>query len=400
MKNVLQKQRALIIACAGMFALAFTVFYALAGRGGSDISIHATWASEIVFTDVRSFVHHGAHPLWHTLVALMMRLGLSVRLSAALVTAALKTAELGLAFGLLSKAIANLLPRAAVAACAVVAMLVGPLCLPWVNPTVYLGVGTPNTWHSPTQMIALVFMLLCVPMTARLYEQFEASLPEGKPTPWKEAALLSGLLLASLVAKPTFMQAFVPAAGLFFLIEWIRRPRQSRFFWRMILIFLPSALMMVFQYMFYFGIITPYQGGVAMGITGEKLWLLLRNTMLIQAFPLYVLLAWRKKGVYRDRLVWLSLLLDAAGILEMLVFAETGRRADDGNFGWAMMSGALMLWVVMTARYFACYGEYRRLPEKPRKEKQRLALGATLLGWHLVSGCYYLFYLLTTTNCL
>ena len=81
------------------------------------------------------------------------------------------------------------------------------------NPTVYLGVGTPNTWHSPTQLIAMVWMLICVPYTARCYDRFEAALPDPRAnSPWREGALLGALLLVSLTAKPTFMQAFLPAA--------------------------------------------------------------------------------------------------------------------------------------------------------------------------------------------
>ena len=56
--------------------LGYIVFYALALRPASDLSIHATWAAEGNFADLRSFVHHGAHPLWHVLVAAVLLTGL------------------------------------------------------------------------------------------------------------------------------------------------------------------------------------------------------------------------------------------------------------------------------------------------------------------------------------
>ena len=52
-----------------MLALSFWIFYALALRHASDISIHATWAAEGDFLQPRTFLRHGAHPLWHGLVA-------------------------------------------------------------------------------------------------------------------------------------------------------------------------------------------------------------------------------------------------------------------------------------------------------------------------------------------
>ena len=88
--------------------------------------------------------------------------------------------------------------------------------------------GTPNTWHSPTQLIAMVWMLICVPYTARCYDRFEAALPDPRANiPWREGALLGALLLLSLTAKPTFMQAFLPAACLFFLAAWVRHPTRD-----------------------------------------------------------------------------------------------------------------------------------------------------------------------------
>lgn len=80
------------LALAAVFFLSFALFYRLTLRPSSDISIHATWAAEGNFADLTSFLHHGAHPMWHVLVALVLRLGVPLAHAAALVTAACKTA--------------------------------------------------------------------------------------------------------------------------------------------------------------------------------------------------------------------------------------------------------------------------------------------------------------------
>ena len=377
----------------GMFALSLTIFYALALRGGSDLSIHATWAAEGNFLQPRTFLRHGAHPLWHGLVAAVMLVGIPVKWAAALVTAVLKVAELWLIRRLISFFLQGKMKESTITWAAVCCAMVMSLCVPWINPTVYYGIGSPNTWHSPTQLIAMVMMLLCVPYAAHCYAEFERLAPlHGAQTllPWKKAAALGSLLFLSLLAKPTFMQAFLPAAGIFLLAQWWRHPQNSRFFGQIILAVLPAVLFMVVQYMYYFGIIVPSQGSMALEVSLQKVLQTLVATLLIQAFPLYVLLTCTKPRDFKSPLLSLTLLLDAVGVLEFLLLGETGRRAADGNFGWGMMGGALMLWIVAMILFLRSFTAARQAG----KGKLRHAGGFALLGWHLASGLFYIVYLL------
>lgn len=389
---------------AGMLALSFFLFYALALRDGSDISIHATWAGEGVFSQPRTFLHHGAHPLWHVLVAAVMRVGLPVKQSAALVTAVLKTLELALIRRLLALCIRDVPHPWVLTAGAVCCSVAASLCIPWINPTVYLGIGSPNTWHSPTQMIAMVAMLLCVPYAAYCYGEFERlRLTQGKATvlPWRHVALLSLLLLTSLVAKPTFMQTFLPAAGIFVLVQFVRHPENKRFFMQLVWAILPSVLFMVLQFLFYFsGVLVPAQGGITLEITPEKVAHVLLATVLIQAFPIYVACTCLTKKDLQDPLVALTLLMDAVGIGEWLLLGETGRRAGDGNFGWGMMGGALMLWVVAMALFLRSHYSSTMGSHSQARARWQFPIGIVLLGWHVASGIYYIGYLFTTTNAL
>ena len=383
-----------VLVYVAMFGLAYIVFAALLQRGGSDLSIHATWAAEGDFMNPRTFLRHGAHPLWHALVALVMLTGVSVKVAAALITAALKVIELFLMERLMQQYLKEEIGEACALCAAVCCALVMALCVPGINPTVYFGIGSANTWHSPTQMIAMVFMLLCVPYSAKCYADFERRLPiEGAKTilPWRNAIALGVMLLISLVAKPTFMQAFLPAAGLFFLVQWIRHPQNSRFFGQVILVVLPSVLFMVLQYMYYFGIIVPSQGSMALQISLEKVMQVALATLLIQAFPIWTLLSCARRKDFRSPLLTLTLLFNGVGILEFLILGETGRRAADGNFGWGMMGGALMFWVMMLIMFLRSFAASRR----EKKWKASHGIGFALLCWHLGSGIYYLVYLLT-----
>ena len=396
-----------------MFALSFAVFYALAQRPSSDISIHAAWASEGIFSDPRSFVHHVAHPLWHVMVAAVLRTGLPLAASAALVTALWKAAEVWLLIALSARLLGKngWLP----ALCGLTLSLVSAVLVPAINPRVYLGAGSPNTWHSPTQIVALTMMLLCLPMVADAVDDFHRRLPaEGEKTTIsvRHALLLSALLVISLLAKPTFMQAFLPAACLYFLVMWIRRPKNGAFFWRMVAVAVPSVVLMVLQSLYYFWFYSTAQGGSAiLLVTWQKAGGVAVQVLLTRAFPLFVLLTCAKRDIWSKPIYQLGLLMDAISILEMLLLSETGRRAADGNFSWAMMGSSLMLWTLTLPLFIreaqswfhsrAVSADGRvRLEGRTVTGTLRLVTGSALLLWHLASGIYYIVYLMTTTRSL
>ena len=170
------RMAAAMMAVAVMMVVGYAVFFALAQRPASDISIHASWASEGDFTNLRSFFHHGAHPLWHMMVAAVLLTGLPLTQSAALVTTLCKGAEVWLLVTLSAQIIGRKGWLAAF--CGMLTATVSALLINTINPQVYWGIGSPNPWHSPTQMTVMVLMLICVPLTARYVEDFQRQLPE------------------------------------------------------------------------------------------------------------------------------------------------------------------------------------------------------------------------------
>jgi len=237
--------------------------------------------------------------------------------------------------------------------------------------------------------MAQVFMLICVPYTAWCYDCFTHRLiVHGEETrlPWSQAITLGALVFLSLLAKPTFMQAFLPAACLFFLWQWIRHPRNSRFFVQIIVCVLPAVLFMIFQFLYYFGIIVPWQASMVVEASGNKLLDTLIRVALIMGFPIYTLFACRDQKA--DTCFVLTLVFNAVAILEFLILGENGRRSADGNFGWGMMGAALMLWVVCLIRFLKAAGW--------KKPSKRHLIGWILLAWHLLSGIYYVIYLFVT----
>lgn len=374
-----------------LFVVSFIMFYQMTLIPSSDISIHATWAEEGNFRDLTSFVHHGIHPLWHVIVSVLLHLGMSLPVASALVTALSKVAIAYYTHILLTVSLHRHFSRLAITMFTLILMLVSCLCIPSYNPTVYAGVGTPNTWHSCTQLLVLAFTIVCVPYTAWCYDTFEHQLPQHADRtilPWKQSILLGILLFLSLLAKPSFMQAFLPAACLYFLYQWIRHPKNSRYFLQVLLCVMPSILFMIFQYLFYFEeTFFQQDAGMVMEISWVKTQAALVRAGLMMAFPIYSLMLSRKQKM--DTTVVLTVLFNLVAIVEMMLLGESGFRAADGNFGWGMMGASLMLWVVCMIRFL-------KEDVVKRWYKPGNLIGWLLLGWHLVSGVYYIAYLFTT----
>lgn len=376
-----------------IFVLSFFLFLRLLQHPTSDISVHTTWAGECDFADLTTFVRHGAHPLWHLLVTLVTLTGVPLEIASALVTSFCKVAEVWLIHRLMSSALGGQLPRGIITLFAGICSLVSCLCLPFYNPSVYAGVGSPNTWHSCTQLTVMVWMLLCVPYTAYCYDSFTDRLAcDGAEAriPWRDGIALGVMLFMSLLAKPTFMQAFLPAACLYFLMQWIRHPHNSRYFLQIILCVLPSVLFMIFQYLYYFGIIVPWQASMEVQFSLQKCLNGLLRVGLMAAFPLYTI--WFTRGQETDTCYTLTLAFSAVSIVEYLILGENGRRSADGNFGWGMMGAMLMLWTLCLIRFLRQTGGLRF---------SKAALpGWLLLAWHLGSGIYYILFLFVTSAAL
>lgn len=378
-----------------LFVVSYVMFYQMTLIPSSDISIHATWAAEGDFRDLTTFVHHGIHPLWHVIVSILLHMGMSLAAASALVTAISKVVLAYFTHILLTVSLREHFSRAAITVFTAILMLVSCLCVPSYNPTVYLGVGTPNTWHSCTQLLVLAFMVVCVPYTAWCYDTFTHQLDrDGARTilPWKQIIFLGFLLFMSLLAKPSFMQAFLPACCLYFLYQWIRHHKNSRYFLQVLLCVLPAILFMIFQYLFYFDdVFFQQDSGMSVQISLSKTMDTLIRTVLMMGFPLYAMLVTRKQKA--DTNYVLTILFTLVAIAEMLLLGEDGFRAADGNFGWGMMGASLMLWIVCTIRFLREVGVSKWY-------KLRFWPGWVLLAWHLTSGVYYMGYLFLTKSSL
>ncbi len=402
-----------------LFAAVTMIYYREASLENSDIYLHAVTASGFDFRDLHSITSRIVYPFWHLNFAVLLKLGVPFVWAAAAVCVVYKMLGFVLVQRIVHLYLAPEISAAAATLCALSTMFVTAVRIPAVNPAVYFGVGSPTVWHNPTQIVSILSSLLCVFYTAHLAYAWKrgGAAAAGAFLPWGKAALLAALLLFSVVCKPTFMQAFLPACGVYFLILWIRNPKHTRFFVQILLSFLPTAAFFLMQYLYYTGVVVPFTSGVAFSLNLQQLLLSARNMLLMAAFPLLVLGLTYRKGDFRDPVLALCLLTALIGVLEAGFFYETGLRENHGNFSWAGMNAAFLLWVVTLPRFFNAAHQHRAQSARLRENAEKGALNSAVLArtqtrlrvraagflaailllmWHLYSGGYYLYYLFST----
>ena len=381
-----------------VFAASFFLFLREYGYVGADLYIHASIAADFDFTDLHSITSRLSYPVWHLVVSTLYQLGMPLGLAAAGICALCKGVSFCLTERLVSALSGGRANRFLTLGLSLLLMIVTAVYIPSVSSTVYRGVGSPNVWHNPTQQAVTAAMLLVMPWLAHCWYELERMRDAGQANvllPWWKVAVLAALCVFSLACKPTFMQALLPAAFAMFLVELCRNRGQWRYFGQIVLAFVPSVIYFLVSYLYYTGVLVEFTSGAEFGVTLETAWVALRNAVMMSLCPLLTLAACRRKGLFKDRMLVLALLMVLFSALEAMAFRETGQRAGHGNFTWAANSSAFFLWVVTTGTGLRCWREDRA---RGLTGWQRAGYGLALAagGWHLYSAVYYLRYLLTT----
>ena len=387
--------------CAIVLCVVSAVLFAKeAGFELVDFSVHMNIAGDFDFTDLHSITSRLAYPMWHLLVSIIYQLGAPLEAAAVIVSTACKLVAYVLCFWLIDTASHREAKRWVVSLLSLVAVITTGLWIRSVSYFVYKGVGSPNVWHNPTQLAVSAAMLMVMPWLVHCWCEFERMLKEGKTNvmlPWWKILVLIVLTMGSLACKPTFMQALLPAAFVMYLVELIRHKSEWRYFGQIVLAFVPAAAYFLLQYLYYTGVVVEFTSGVEIGVTAQTAWLAVRNTLMMSAAPLMAVIACWRRGMFKDRSLVLALLMTLFSVLEAMMFRETGQREGHGNFTWAANSSSFYLWVVMLGVFLRSFISDLK-SGMPALRKAAYALTIGLFGWHVVSGVYYIYYLISFVN--
>ena len=302
---------------------------------GIDYGPHEQIALSLTPGDPVGLFKAHPEPFWHLLTyGVVHLLRCRVEIAAGIVSGLLIVLTYVIAFVTIRGSVAGLQAHE-IAGLDLVLHLVSAIYVPFFNKEPFLGQGSPNIWHNPTTIAVrpialLIFVLVASMVIQSRQEEFEKSIPVGK-------AVAAGLLLIlSCLAKPSFVQVFYPAI---------------------------FTLMVIWLIMF-------------------------RGKNLRTAIQLMLILTAIRKGLtWGDALAWLMLLW---GTVWRLLLAEKGERMYHGNFTWGYMLAVYLVWYAAVRSYLKLYFSEQMTGNK---RGVGFALATLVLVLHLVSGIYYLIYL-------
>jgi hypothetical protein len=215
-------------------------------------------------------------------------------------------------------------------------LLASHIFLPTVlRPNLYFGYFVPIAWHNPTQQLNKLFTLW-------IYFLYASEFLDAAQARVSRVAATGGLSILSAIAKPSFLVAFLPTAGLFAIAHMVQRR------WRQVAMFalgigLPAAAALVWQARVAFGTGTSTSVVFAPFVVFEFQPTLYKLPASL-AFPLVVWIAARRTGADDAKLhfVWI---FTAIALFVTLCLGEEGRNLMFGNFAWTGQTAVFLAYV-------------------------------------------------------
>lgn len=406
-----------------LLAGAMAVFYAAykVSYVSVDYGIHVDIARKLDLTDpVRLFREH-TEPVWHLLVRAVMKAstyikadGISAERAAGITSGGLcavtylLTAHFLYRFG--NKAPAGKTAGLSVPGAALSALifnLSSAVYVPWFNDKPYLGQGSPNPWHNPTTlMVRPVGLLIFLLVMSECERSRRAGFRKGSGLKIWKGILIAILLLLSNLSKPSFVQIFYP--GIFVLmLLWLVVYRFRNFLlgMQLLLCCLPSVALMGMQFLTaFYSKTNSNSAGVVIApfkIAGLYTDNIAISTFLVLAFPILIALCTmiRRSFDWTDAFAWIMLLV---GMAEKFLLAEGGSRMAHGNFNWGYILALYFVWFISMRDYLLWKGALRTESDQGGPARSLSTAGLILCSLvllaHLISGIYYLYYLIVLGN--
>lgn len=324
-----------------------------------DFGFHLASAGDLNKVGLRAYLSDHTYPLWHMLVAGLIRLGVPGNHSAALVTSICNGATFFLVDYYLIKRLGNELPETVLSFLAATLLFVGPFYIPWYNENLYLGQGSPNVWHNPTNLCVRPFAVLSFFLLVEIVEQAKDARRD------KKLMMIAGaVLLISILAKPSWLQVFIPGVMLYLCLLFLSKKENKLYIMKTLalLVFVSLIPLVIAAWKIFWGqtagggdggaYIAPF---LVMKIYAPNVLLSLCLGYLFPIFVAIVLVVERivkKRPISSDIAIMWCLLVAALG--ENILLAERGREGH-GNFGWGAQLMQFISYVVALKEYVKLY---------------------------------------------
>ena len=288
-------------------------------------------------------------------------------------------------------------PRYAMQFFSVAALFMGTIYVPVIFERYYKHTFKSFAWHSPTQQAMMFFALLGTICFLKMYLRYE----DNKISPgwWLGAAVL---IFFSTYSKPAFTINLIFAVIIMFIFDLIRGGREDlgRRFVRLFIIgcsLIPSGLYILWLHNASFTEGTQY---------GEEHAVLIDFAHVLEydnligaiifgcAIPI-VVYAFNAER-FRDRKYRFALYVFAMGMVQWMMFTETGKRGNYGNFTWGRTYGIYFLTLTASVVFMEIlYDKDGKFADSRGKRKAFLILSGIVIAWAILSQLNYFRLILT-----
>lgn len=254
----------------------------------------------------------------------------------------------------------------------------------------YVGQGSFNTWHNPTNSSVKFLALICFYLFVYIYDMNNNDyivVGERKFTRTQMYLLLVTLVCCSLIFKPSFFQVFAPTLVIIYGIDFLTGKRSFGSCIKDAVFFIPALAIILYQMYANFGS-NDSVGGIE--ICFAKGWSfhsdnIFRSIMTFAIFPIFVCLTcW--KTASENKMLYFAVIFYLVGIAEGLFLVESGPRIGDGNFMWG---NNLAIGII----YFAAVSVFVKHIKVNLQRKPTIIIasfGFGILSMHFLRGVVYI----------
>ncbi len=226
--------------------------------------------------------------------------------------------------------------------------VVMPFFWEWAGKYRYVSYQSGNIWHNSTY---LCMKLLAI---ASLLMYFKIEKNYAEKINWKEWVGFAVLLVITTGVKPSFLTVFAPAMALKLVWDLLHKVSFKQIFLFGCAV-LPACVVVLWQNAVLFG------EGTGQGFTirpwftfslrAERTKVAVLCSILFPVLMLFFSL----KELCKDKQYFFAWMMTGIGFLEALLFAESGSRANDGNFLWGYSFAIFYIFVYSFVKWIGLW---------------------------------------------
>jgi len=347
----------------------FFVSMQVSGLVASDTGLHLSYIKDIVNGEGYT------HPLWHLGVHYTSSiLGVKYGTGAAIFTASLITLYAYIIYRVAKNLDDNSENEAVWFLITIIALTIGPFF--WVSyySRIYMGTGSPSTWHNVTLLTVKPLALLSVFFTIKFfltnrYNYFISAIV---------------VTFASIFAKPNYIIVFLPSLVVYILLKKYFEKRRLIF---ALIIIAISVSALAYQFLSLQE--SNSKDGSSMIIDCLGVWSIYTPSVFVSivmalGLPISISLV-NYRSVKKNEYIKFTWLLMLFSTILFACFAESGKRYSDGNFSWSWMISLGLIYIFTIIEYFKNYYEMKGFV---RYSLLAVILYQVYVGWYFVVGMF------------